>query len=265
MVTLILLQDTLSSVLKTGVNQLLIQEKAAQAAFPLNNFMIKHRSHTTRKSMGDTWIKTHRSFSNNTYWDTDYINYSILEVINDDRVGPHSFVPIHQHMDMEILGYVVEGECYHNDNLRNVVEVPAGGVQHMTAGSGIWHIEGNNTDKPNRYLQLWLRPNTMGIQPKYDGYIFDRDDKLNKFCLIAREYDAPIIIQSDAVVSAGIFTQEYKHDISPKIKHYLYVVNGNATINGYDCVEGDAMIYENERQVHISKADECEVILFDLV
>ena len=215
--------------------------------------------------MGDDWIETHRSFSNNTYWDTDYINYSILEVINDDRVQPHNFVPIHQHMDMEILGYIVDGECYHNDNLHNIIEVPAGGVQHMSAGSGIWHIEGNNSDKPNRYLQIWLRPNVMGITPKYDGYIFDREDKLNKFCLVAREYDAPIIIQSDAVVHAGIFTQEHIEYINPKIKHYVYIVKGTATVNGFECIEGDALMYEDERRIHIETANECEMILFNLV
>lgn len=226
--------------------------------------MIKHRPHTTRKHMGDVWIETHRSFSNNSYWDPNYINYSLLEVINDDRVQPHSFVPIHQHMDMEILGYIVEGECYHNDNLRNITDVPAGAVQHMTAGTGIWHIEGNNTDKPNRYLQIWLRPNKMGIQPKYDGYIFDREDKLNKFCLIARQYDAPIIIQSDAVVSAGIFTEDRRFEINPNIKHYMYVVKGTAKINDYECVEGDALMYENEKVVTIDNPSECEVILFSL-
>ena len=65
--------------------------------------MITFRHNKTRKHMGNDWIDTHRSFSNNTFWDTKYINYSLLEVINDDRVKPHSFVPIHQHMDMEIL------------------------------------------------------------------------------------------------------------------------------------------------------------------
>lgn len=226
--------------------------------------MIKHRPANTRKHMGDTWIETHRSFSNNSYWDPDYINYSLLEVINDDRVGPHSFVPIHQHMDMEILGYIVEGDCYHNDNLRNIIEVPAGGVQHMTAGSGIWHIEGNNTDKPNRYLQIWLRPNKMGIPPVYDGYIFEREDKLNNFCLVARQHDAPIIIQSDAVVRAGIFTQDHVQSIDPLIKHYLYVVKGTANVNGYDVIEGDAIMYEDEFNVNVTNANECEMILFDL-
>ena len=226
--------------------------------------MIKHRPANTRKHMGDTWIETHRSFSNNSYWDPQYINYSILEVINDDRVAPHSFVPIHQHMDMEILGYVVEGECYHNDNLRNITDIPAGGVQHMTAGSGIWHLEGNNTDIPNRYLQIWLRPNKMGIPPVYDGYIFEREDKLNKFCVVARQFNAPIIIQSDAVVYSGIFTQPHSESINPLIKHYLYVVKGTANVNGYNMIEGDALMYEDEHNVHITEANECEIILFDL-
>ncbi len=228
--------------------------------------MITFRPHTTRRHMGTTWIETYRSFSNNTYWDPDYINYSILEVINDDRVQPHSFVPIHQHMDMEILGYIVEGTCYHNDNHRNIVDVPAGAVQHMTAGTGIWHIEGNNSNEPNRYMQIWLRPNKMGIQPKYDAYQFTREDKLNNFCLIASmNNEAPIRIQSDAVVSAGIFTENHTQSIDPLIKHYLYVVKGTAKVNGHDCVEGDAIMYEDEFQVSIENPAECEIILFNLV
>ena len=227
--------------------------------------MIKFRPNTTRRHMGTTWIETYRSFSNNTYWDTDYINYSILEVINDDRVQPHSFVPIHQHMDMEILGYIVDGTCYHNDNQRNIVDVPAGAVQRMSAGTGIWHIEGNNTDVPNRYLQIWLRPNKMGIQPKYNAHKFTREDKLNNFCVIARQFDAPILIQSDAVVSSGIFTEDHTQSIDPLIKHYLYVVKGTAKVNGHECVEGDAIMYEDEFQVTIENPTECEIILFNLV
>lgn len=228
--------------------------------------MINHRPHDTRKTMGNNWISTHRSFSNNTYWDPNYINYSLLEVINDDTVQPHNFVPIHQHMDMEILGYVVDGPCYHNDNHRNIMEIPSGGVQHMTAGTGIWHIEGNNSDHPIRYLQLWLRPNKMGIPPKYDFKIFQRSKKLNKFCLIAsqNQQDDNIVIQSDANVMSGIFTENHESYLDLSKKYYLYVVRGTSKINDIDCVEGDAVIYENESQIKIENPDELEAILFEL-
>ena len=94
---------------------------------------------------------------------------------------------------------------------------------------------------------------------------YSRTDKLNNFCLIARQYDAPIIIQSDAVVSAGIFTENYTQNIDPLIKHYLYVVKGSAKVNGHDCIEGDAIMYEDVFQVTIENPDDCEIILFNLV
>jgi hypothetical protein len=228
--------------------------------------MIKHRPHTTRKAMGNHWIQTQRSFSNNTYWDPEYINYSLLEVINDDRVQPHSFVPIHQHMDMEILSYIVEGECYHNDNLRNIVELPNTCVQHMSSGTGIWHIEGNNKSVPNRYLQIWLRPNKMGIPPKYDYRAFSRERKTNNFLTIASQLDGGnnIVIQSDAHVSAGIFTENHNKSILLDRKYYLYVVRGTSKINGIDCVEGDAIMYENEQNIEIVDPIETEILLFNL-
>lgn len=226
--------------------------------------MISHRPANTRKYMTAGWIDTYRSFSNNSYWDPKYINYSILEVINDDRVQPHSFVPIHQHMDMEILGYVIDGPCYHNDNLRNILEVPSNSVQRMTSGTGIWHIEGNNSDKPIRYLQIWLRPNKMGVKPQYDAYQFDIEDKLNKFANIASQSNSPIIIQSDAIVTAGIFTENYTEKLDNKRKYYLYIVSGTVKINGNTSVEGDAYMFEQEDILEISDPDNSEVILFNL-
>jgi redox-sensitive bicupin YhaK (pirin superfamily) len=52
----------------------------------------------------------------------------------------------------------------------------------MSSGSGISHTEGNSTDTPNRYLQLWIRPNEFDTEPKHDWHQFTRLDKLNKFC-----------------------------------------------------------------------------------
>jgi quercetin 2,3-dioxygenase len=226
--------------------------------------MITHRPANTRKHMDAGWIETYRSFSNNSYWDPKYVNYSILEVINDDRVQPHNFVPIHQHMDMEILGYVIDGPCYHNDNLRNILQIPTGAVQRMTAGSGIWHLEGNNSDKPIRYLQIWLRPNKMGISPKYDVYQFDPEDKQDKFAAIASQKGSPVIIQSDAIVTAGVFTKSHTENLNTERKYYLYIVSGTATINGTACVEGDAFMIEQENLIEISNPSNSEMILFNL-
>ena len=232
-------------------------------AFPLNKRMITYRNPNTLGHLKEDWIETYRTFSNNSYYDPNYIHYSDLEVINDDRVQPRNCVPIHQHCDMEILGYIIDGPCYHNDNLHNYGEVPSGCVQRMSSGSGIWHTEGNLSDKPIRYLQIWLRPNKHNFPPQYDVMQFTREDKLNKFCPIAST-TGPIHINSDAKVSAGIFTQNFKLNLNNSRRYYMYVVSGTVKINWYDCIETSGVSFENEDLLNIEESNNSEVLLFDL-
>jgi redox-sensitive bicupin YhaK (pirin superfamily) len=185
------------------------------------------------------------------------MNYSDLETINDDRVICPWQVPWHEHKNMEIFGYVIEGSCHHVDNLGHDVEVPAGAVQRMSAGSSIWHTEGNSTNVPNRYLQLWIRPNVQDVTPRHDWHQFTREDKLNKFCDIT----AQLPINADAKLLAGIFTESFEYAIDPARRYYMYIVTGTGA--GY--IEGDGFQFEQESVIKIDPTTESEIILFDLV
>lgn len=224
---------------------------------------ITYRDPNTLGHLKEDWIETYRTFSNNSYYDPNYIHFSDLEVINDDRVQPQNLVPIHQHCDMEILGYIIDGPCYHNDNLHNYGEVPSGCVQRMSSGTGIWHTEGNLSDHPIRYLQIWLRPNKHNFAPNYDVMYFDRSDKLNRFCPIASN-KGPIIIQSDAKVYAGIFTEAFTKELDINRKYYVYVISGTVTINGIDTVATGGFSFEKENILEITHANNTEILLFDL-
>ena len=189
------------------------------------------------------------------------MNYSDLQTINDDRVQYAWQVPWHEHKNMEIFGYVVEGSSHHVDSLGNDVEVPAGAVQRMSAGTGISHTEGNTANTPNRYLQLWIRPNVQDVEPKHSWHQFTREDKLNKFCDITEK----LPINANAKFLAGIFTKNYLRVIDSNRHYYLYVVTGTATINGIPVVEGDGLSFESEIEIEIFAPKEAEIILFDLV
>ena len=188
------------------------------------------------------------------------MNYSNLQTINDDRVFCPWQVPWHEHKNMEIFGYVVSGSSHHVDSLGNDVEVPAGAVQRMTCGSGISHTEGNTSNTPNRYLQLWIRPDRQDVEPKHDWYQFSRADKLNKFCDITKQ----LPINSDARLLAGIFTNYFMFSLDPARHYYLYVVTGTAVINDQPVVEGDGLSFEDESNITITQPQEAEIILFDL-
>ena len=188
------------------------------------------------------------------------MNFSDLQTINDDRVQYAWQVPWHEHKNMEIFGYVVSGASHHVDSLGNDVEVPAGAVQRMSAGSGISHTEGNTTNIPNRYLQLWIRPNVFDTEPRHDWHQFTREDKLNQFCNITEK----LPIKQDARLLAGIFTENYQFNLNSSRRYYLYMVQGTATVNQQALIEGDGLSFTSESLLKIQDPADTEIILFDL-
>ena len=222
--------------------------------------MITVRPANTRGNPRAPFITSYRTFNFPPYYNPGYMNYGHLETINDDRVQYAWQVPWHEHKNMEIFGYVVEGSSHHVDSLGNDVEVPAGAVQRMSAGSGISHTEGNTANTPNRYLQLWIRPNKTDTEPQHDWHQFSREDKLNQFCNIT----AHLPIHQDARLLAGIFTETFKFDLDRTRHYYLYMVTGTAQINGQSATEGDGMSFEQESEIAITDPKEAEIILFDL-
>jgi redox-sensitive bicupin YhaK (pirin superfamily) len=223
--------------------------------------MITLRPANTRGNPRADFINSYRTFSFPAYYDARYMNYSDLQTINDDRVQYAWQVPWHEHKNMEIFGYVVEGSSHHVDSLGNDVEVPAGAVQRMTCGKGISHTEGNTANTPNRYLQLWIRPNVTDTEPSHAWHQFTREDKLNRFCNITER----LPIRQDARLLAGIFTEDFTHTIDTHRHYYLYVVTGTATINDQPVIEGDGLSFEQESAITITSPENSEIILFDLV
>ena len=223
--------------------------------------MIIHRPAHTRGNPRASWINSYRTFSFPSYYDARYMNFSHLQTINDDRVQSGGHVPIHEHRNMEIFGYVVEGVCRHTDSHGKVLDIPAGAVQRMSTGSGIKHTEGNASDSPNRYLQLWIRPKVLDTDPIHEWYQFTREDKLNQFCDIT----AKLPIKQDARLLAGIFTQDFTFSLDYNRNYYLYVISGTSTTNDIPLIEGDGLSFTNEHTINITATNETEIILFDLL
>jgi len=223
--------------------------------------MIFHRLASTRGNPRASWINSYRTFSFSGYFNPEYMNFSHLQTINDDRVQPGGHVPIHEHKNMEIFGYVVEGVCRHTDSHGNTLDIPAGAVQRMSTGSGIKHTEGNAFNIPNRYLQLWIIPNVENTEPSHDWYQFTREDKLNKFCDITEK----LPIKQDAKLLAGIFTQNFTYTLNSSRRYYLYVISGTSIINDISLIEGDGLSFTEEEIINIIPNEETEIILFDLV
>jgi redox-sensitive bicupin YhaK (pirin superfamily) len=73
-----------------------------------------------------------------------------------DHEGPPFNADLHPHSGIATLTYVVEGEVSYidPDNVRGTV--PAGGVEWMQAGRGMWHGGGLDKVGRTRGFQLWI-------------------------------------------------------------------------------------------------------------
>ena len=128
------------------------------------------------------WLDTYYSFSFADYYDPENTNWGALRVFNDDRIAGGSGFPPHPHRDMEIVTYVLSGELAHRDSMGNHGVVGPGGVQFMSAGTGVRHSEYNNSAvAPLHLVQMWVLPGRLGTPPSYGEMAFAPGDRLNRW------------------------------------------------------------------------------------
>ena len=206
--------------------------------------MILRPSNTRGILTSQSWIQSRRTFSNNSYRDPRYKNFGSLCAINDDILWPGYTIAKHEHKNLDILGYMIEGQLEHWDSLGNTSIANPGQVQHMWCGRGIWHTEKCISANPARYLQIWITQDNKDTDPFYELY--------NKETLQFSKLN--IKMNATMQVYAGILNNVY----TPS-KSYLYVISGKCQIDGQTLYEGDGAELDGETIVPI---DSPHLILF---
>jgi redox-sensitive bicupin YhaK (pirin superfamily) len=215
------------------------------------------------------WLNSYHSFSFADYFDPRYVEFGPLRVINEDRVAPGEGFGTHPHRDMEIISYVLSGELAHKDSLGTGSVIRPGDVQRMSAGSGVRHSEFNSSNtQPVHFLQIWIKPDAVGLEPSYEEKHFPDGEKQGRLRLIASPdgRDGSVSIHQDAALYAGRFDgdEQASLELKPTRRSYVQVVRGEVRVNGIALAAGDALKVTDSPAVHIGGGRAAEVLVFDL-
>jgi quercetin 2,3-dioxygenase len=231
--------------------------------------MLEIRRASDRGYADHGWLRSYHSFSFADYWDPKHVEFGALRVINEDRVAPGAGFGTHGHRDMEIVSYVLEGELAHKDSTGTSSVIRPGDVQRMSAGSGVRHSEFNGSqEKPVHFLQIWIQPDVLGIDPGYEQKYFPPEEKRGRLRLVASPggADGSVRIRQDARLYAGLFdaAEHGNLEVAAGRRIYVHVARGRVTANGASLAAGDALKLTDTTALALSDGVDAEVLVFDL-
>lgn len=215
------------------------------------------------------WLKSAHSFSFGQYYDPNHMGFGNLRVINDDLVAGGKGFGQHPHKNAEIFSYVLGGALEHKDSLGNGSVVSAGGVQYMSAGSGVTHSEFNpSATEEMRFLQVWLLPKTLNTKPAYDTIALSNEDKSGKLKLFLSQdgRDGSMKTHADASVYAATLDgdQTISTDLKAGRKGWVQVAAGSLTVNGIVLSKGDGLAIDGSGALIFDRGNAAEILFFDL-
>lgn len=232
---------------------------------------IIHKS-DTRGYANHGWLKSYHTFSFAGYQNPDRMNFGMLRVLNDDVVQPKMGFGTHPHQNMEIISIPLKGALSHKDSMGNKRAIEVGEVQVMSAGTGLTHSEFNDshTDEVN-FLQLWVIPESTGVEPNYEQRKFDDLKQVNKLQTVAApknllEEDALPISQQAFIYRSRL---EAGIELSHSLRHinngvYIFVIEGELEVEGNTIGKRDAIGVYDTDCISIKSNDNSTLIIIEV-
>lgn len=182
------------------------------------------------------WLRSKFSFSFAEYYDPNNLQFGPMRVLNDDVVKPLRGFGAHPHREMEIVSIVLKGQLKHEDSTGKSAITTFGGIQRMSAGTGVIHSEVNpsSTEEVN-FLQLWFLPEKQGLTPSYERTEFDPTKMKNHLLPVVSNNKSEQIayIHQDLTI--------YLSDLEEKVeltfqqeknrRIFLFVIEGEIHVN----------------------------------
>ena len=213
------------------------------------------------------WLKSHFYLSFSEYYNPLKSAFGTLVAFNDDFVEAGKGFGIHPHANMEIISVLLKGKMNHIDTLGYKTVIEEGGVQIMSAGSGLRHEEYNIGEDEVNFLQIWIEPKLQNITPRYQQRSFPKEKRANRLQTIVSNEEGleHCWINQNAKLSLGHFdaAQEITYRFPPLNKClFLFIMEGRLRVDGTDLEPRDAIgVWETDTiPIHVEAGSQFLII-----
>jgi redox-sensitive bicupin YhaK (pirin superfamily) len=199
---------------------------------------------TSRGHANYGWLNTNYSFSFADYYNPERIHFGNLRVLNDDIVKAENGFGKHPHDNMEIITVPIFGKLTHKDSMGHEQQIGENEVQVMSAGTGIFHSEYNDSKEDAGILQIWIFPKSKNIKPTYSQSWFDPKGAEGEWQFLVNGGSSPLKINQDARISrikleAGT---EKAYSLLPSSHgSFLFLIEGKVEVEGNELERRDAL------------------------
>jgi quercetin 2,3-dioxygenase len=216
-----------------------------------------------------SWLQSRHSFSFGDNYDPANTHHGLLLVSNDDIVQPGGGFGTHPHRDMEIVTWVLAGSLAHRDSAGNSGVIYPGLAQRMSAGSGITHSEQNASGtEPVRFVQMWVRPDELGIEPGYQQQAIDDDQLDGRLVTIASGmagHDAAITIHNrSAALHAARLPAGAEVTLPAAPYLHLYLARGQVDVDDAALADGDAARFTASTGARVVAREDAELLVWEM-
>jgi len=206
-------------------------------------------------------FKVRRPFPTSEVEDID--PFLLLDEMGPSDYAPHKALgaPSHPHRGFETVTYLMDGAMVHEDSIGTRAVIKNGGVQWMTAGSGVIHSELPTDDMlalggRMHGFQLWvnLPADRKMIPPRYQGYEADELTQVKLangglIKIVAGEVHGvtgPVETTSPMTYAHAVMQPNDSINWSPDATHtaLVHVFAGAVSVNGTKFESGQMVVFE---------------------
>lgn len=185
----------------------------------------------------------------------------------------------HPHRGMETVTFILEGDIMHKDSSGHESVIGPGGVQYMTAGSGLIHAEVSSSEFKRKggdleILQLWLNlpaakkmitPNYIGLQKEeipafeMDGGKIEVQQLFGEWNGVKGAFEGsfPLIMSTIYLKKGGKFEKE----IPSEENIFFYIVRGELKVNGEEILFRNLVEFTNTGEKIEVEASENTILI----